>query len=79
MAAIKQEQDDEGETDHNGVSVATILALASPVYAVNLGGGAIGGFGGTLGGLSGGVAGGLGGGAGGLGAAGGIRLSGRRQ
>ena len=59
-----------------GVSVATILALASPVYAVNLGGGAIGGFGGTLGGFGGGVAGGLGGGAGGLGAAGGLASQG---
>jgi hypothetical protein len=56
----------------NGVSVATILALASPVYAVNLGGGAIGGFGG----LGGGVAGGLGGRAGGLGAAGGFASQG---
>ena len=56
-----------------GVSVTAILALASPVYAINLGGGAIGGFGGTIGGLGGGVAGGLGGagalGAGGLGEA----------
>ena len=59
-----------------GVSVATILVLASPVYAVNLGGGAIGGFGGTLGGFGGGVAGGLGGGAGGLGAAGGFASQG---
>ena len=38
-----------------GVSVATILVLASPAYAVNLGGGAIGGFGGTLGAMGGGV------------------------
>jgi hypothetical protein len=60
----------------NGVSMATILVLASPVYAVNLGGGAIGGFGGTLGGLGGGVAGGLGSGAGGLGAAGGFASQG---
>lgn len=59
-----------------GVSVAAIWVLASPVYAVNLGGGAIGGFGGTLGGFGGGVAGGLGGGAGGLGAAGGLASQG---
>jgi|HubBroStandDraft_6_1064221.scaffolds.fasta_scaffold894641_1 hypothetical protein len=59
-----------------GVSVATILVLASPVYAVNLGGGAIGGFGGTLGGFGGGVAGGLGSGAGGLRTAGGLASQG---
>ena len=45
----------------SAISVATVLALASPAYAGLLGGGAGGGFGGSMGGGHSGVGGGFGG------------------